>query len=282
MVQMRRGWGGSFALLMLTAIAAGTCAPASAGAARELFFDTLPVTLEGRCLVPVRPIFEWLGAIVVYGDRHIEAFRSADSMVPQVELWVDRTEARVSGAPYELDVAPQIRNGRTFVPLRFVAESFGVWVQPEGREITLSLPQESLKATMAIPPHPQSLLGKLWRLAEQYYGLIPAGDGSSETPHWDLYCQQRQQELLGEFGDEAPALLEADWEKRAVEGIRIRDGRVDRDENNGWLLVRVAYADAERRNEHFACVLELAGWRMRYATGDFGFQQSVSTAVIPD
>lgn len=279
---MRKGSSGWFGFPALVVIAATTCLPAGADGTAELFFDVLPVTLDGRCLVPVRPIFEWLGAVVVYGDRHVEAFRSDEGAVPQVELWVDRTEARVSGAPYELDVAPQLRAGRIFVPLRFVAESFGVWVQPEGREIELSLPQESLKTAMAIPPHPQSLLGKLWHLAEQYYGLAPVGDGSSETPNWDLYCEQRQEELLAEFGEEASALLEAHCQERVVEGIRIRDGRVDGDEKNGWLLVRVAYADGEKRNEHFACVLESAGWRMRYATGDFGFEQSVGTAVVPD
>ncbi|MCL6449742.1 MAG: copper amine oxidase N-terminal domain-containing protein [Acetobacteraceae bacterium] len=46
----------------------------------------------------------------------------------EVVLWVGRTQAWVDGQPRVLDVAPRVVQGRTLVPVRFVAESLGAAV----------------------------------------------------------------------------------------------------------------------------------------------------------
>lgn len=249
-------------ILGLVAAAAGAAAQPEPAAekAPELLFDAQPVTLEGRCLVPMRSIAEWLGAKVVYKGGRIQAFRSAESVVPQVELWVGSTDARVSGAPYELDVPPQVIAGRTFVPLRFVAESFGVWVKAKGRQMILSLPQEELEAVLAIPPHPQAHLGKIWRVVERWYDVVPP-EGDSDHPHWDLHSQERQNELLKELGAQAPSVIEAHWGARGVNGIRILDGRVAPRAEDGWVEVLVHDGDGAVK-ERLEFVREPAGWRV--------------------
>jgi len=40
-----------------------------------------------------------------------------------ITMWVGKKNAYVNGQPYQLDATPQIRAGRTFVPLRFVADA---------------------------------------------------------------------------------------------------------------------------------------------------------------
>ena len=47
---------------------------------------------------------------------------------PKIELWLDSTTARVDGKAVTLDVAPRTENGRTLIPVRFVAEAMGAKV----------------------------------------------------------------------------------------------------------------------------------------------------------
>ncbi len=236
-----------------------------AGAAQELLFDVQPVTLDGRTLVPLRPIFEWIGARVTYEEGHIRAYRSEEATTPQVELWIGSTEAKIAEAGYDLDVAPQLIHGRCFVPLRFVAESFGVWVEAEGRQMRLSLPQEERVAMMAIPPHPQAHLGKMWRVIERWYGMVLADAQVDEgrLPHWNLYSQEKQRELFAEVGEDAPTIVEAHWGGRAIDGIRILDSRVGPGAESGWAEVMVGYADGETEVQHFDFVREPTGWKVR-------------------
>ncbi|BCM93871.1 hypothetical protein IAD21_05766 [Abditibacteriota bacterium] len=82
-----------------------------------------PVTENGRVLVPMRAIFEKLGARVDYNnlDRSIVARR--DGTVVRMTLGRDR--AFVDRDPVRLDVPAQSYDGRTMVPLRFVSEALG-------------------------------------------------------------------------------------------------------------------------------------------------------------
>ncbi len=75
-------------------------------------------------LVPMRSVFEWLGASVTYKGGHIKAVRGGRS----VALQVGSRQATVGGQPLELAAAPALRGGTTYVPLRFVAESMGASV----------------------------------------------------------------------------------------------------------------------------------------------------------
>ena len=45
-----------------------------------------------------------------------------------IELWIDKPVARVDGVGVGLDVPPQVINGRTVLPLRFVSEQLGAKV----------------------------------------------------------------------------------------------------------------------------------------------------------
>ena len=281
MVRTRACTAGALIVLLALTSAAG------ASASRELLFDVQPVTLEGRTLVPLRPIFEWLGASVSYEEGHIRASRSEEATVPQVELWIGSTQARIAEACYMLDVAPQLINGRCFVPLRFVAESFGVWVDPQGSQMLLRLPQEEREAVMAIPPHPQALQGKIWRLIEKWYGVLPedesqeaapgpstadddaaAGDTpapheSDELEHWNLFSEERKQELIDETGEDVPWIIEAQWGGRKVKGIRILQYKVTAGGMEGWARVMVGYPDGTTQTDYFDLLREPDGWKVR-------------------
>jgi hypothetical protein len=282
MARFRACTAGTLIVLLILTSSAGACA------ARELLFDVQPVTLDGRTLVPLRPIFEWLGASVTYEEGHIRAWRSEDAKVPQVELWIGSTQARIAEADYTLDVAPQLIDGRAFVPLRFVAESFGVWVDPQGSQMLLRLPQEEREAVMAIPPHPQALQGKIWRLIEKWYGVLPESDcpeqpaapelaalddevppaaslrqQRDELPHWNLFSEERKAELIEEIGRDAPTIIEAHWGGREVKGIRILQYKVEAGGMTGWARVLVGFPDGTTETAYFDLVREPDGWKVR-------------------
>jgi len=85
-----------------------------------------PITMNGRTLVPMRDIFEALGAQVNYNavTRGISATRATT----RIDLQIGNREAAVNSQPQMLDQAPMVRDGVTFVPLRFVSTALGARV----------------------------------------------------------------------------------------------------------------------------------------------------------
>ncbi len=108
---------------------------------QESAIDSAPVILNGRTMVPVRPIIEAMGGTVAYdpATRKIDlAFKTKT-----LTLWLDKYEAVVNGQNVTLEVAPTVINGRTMLPLRFAAESLGATVEWDKttQKITLSYMQ---------------------------------------------------------------------------------------------------------------------------------------------
>lgn len=93
---------------------------------RSLYFDQPPVMRDGRVLVPLRGLFESLGADVLYDSatRNIKATAGAKT----VELTLGERQAFIDGRQVYLDVAANTIGGRTMVPLRFVSEALGAEV----------------------------------------------------------------------------------------------------------------------------------------------------------
>jgi hypothetical protein len=87
-------------------------------------FDQPPVERAGRVFVPLRGVFERLGATVVYSNGDINAQGNGRS----VHLHIGSNQAVVNGQTLTMDVAPFLIGARTLVPLRFVAQSLGAAV----------------------------------------------------------------------------------------------------------------------------------------------------------
>ncbi len=143
---------------------------------------------------------------------------------------------------------------------------------------------------MAIPPHPQTLQGKIWRLIETWYDIIPRdvdepagqmseGDQNIEgtadwrsedtLEHWNLFSEERKQELIEDVGEDAPSIIEAHWGGREVKGIRILQYKVNAGGMSGWARVLVGYPDGTSEIEYFELVREADGWKVRdFASGD--------------
>ena len=102
-----------------------------------LEMDVAPTIEEGRTLVPMRAIFERLGAQVNWDEdtRTVTGVKDDTTIV----LPLGDTEALVDGLQVEIDVPADTIEGRTMVPARFIAETLGanvVW-EEETRTVVI-------------------------------------------------------------------------------------------------------------------------------------------------
>jgi Copper amine oxidase N-terminal domain. len=123
-------------MLIATLLPFGSFASASDGEGSEItvtidgrpiYFDVAPKKIDGRVMVPLRAIFEGLGAEVGWEESTQTITGTKDGTV--VTLRLNDTKAEIDGKVVRLDVAATKINGRTLVPARFVVESFGAEVQ---------------------------------------------------------------------------------------------------------------------------------------------------------
>jgi len=105
--------------------------------------DSPPIIKNGRTLLPIRPVVEALGGTVSWDGTERKVTISLGSTT--IELWIGKNTARVNGVSKPIDstnskVVPEIINGRTMLPLRFVTENLGCQLQwdPNTKTITIT------------------------------------------------------------------------------------------------------------------------------------------------
>ncbi|MGE5422719.1 MAG: stalk domain-containing protein [Ignavibacteriales bacterium] len=112
---------------------------------QPLKLDIAPQVRNGRTLVPLRAIFEGLGATVQWNaaDKSITATKGSQTL----SLVLGKATATNNGQQVTLEVPPMIIGGRTMVPLRFVSENMGAQVKWEGniRQVSIVSSVESVE-----------------------------------------------------------------------------------------------------------------------------------------
>ncbi|OQB15584.1 MAG: hypothetical protein BWY15_00296 [Firmicutes bacterium ADurb.Bin193] len=90
-------------------------------------FDPAPILVNDRTMVPMRYIFEIMGATVSWEEatETVTAVKGDTTIV----LKIGSTEAKVNGAAKVLDAPAMLYQDRTMVPIRFISESLGADVQ---------------------------------------------------------------------------------------------------------------------------------------------------------
>ncbi len=98
-------------------------------------FDVKPEIIDGRTMVPLRKIFEEIGALVKWDNdtQTVSAKKNKKTItlsIDSADLQIDKGDTDEEGNPiYEtvtLEVPAQIVSGRTLVPARAISESFGL------------------------------------------------------------------------------------------------------------------------------------------------------------
>lgn len=94
-------------------------------------FDTPPVIFQDRTLVPVRIITESLGANVTWYPSSRKVLIEKDTN--KITLFVDDNKVIVNNTDKKIDVPAKIFCSRTYVPLRFVVEEFGLEIKYDSK-----------------------------------------------------------------------------------------------------------------------------------------------------
>jgi len=106
------------------------------------YLDSPPVIKNNRTILPIRAVVESLAGTVGWNPDSKKVTISLGSTT--IELWIGKSTARVNGVDTLIDsanpkVVPEIINGRTMLPLRFVAENLGCEVQWDGTTKTITI-----------------------------------------------------------------------------------------------------------------------------------------------
>jgi hypothetical protein len=124
------------------------------------FNGPAPIEQNDAVLVPLRGVFEAMGAGVVYdpATRTISARKGASFVV----LPIGSNEATVNGQAQELSQPATVIDGSTFVPLRFVAQALGGYVewQAANNVVAITTADQHLGALPA-PPGTGPVTGQL-------------------------------------------------------------------------------------------------------------------------
>lgn len=93
---------------------------------REIDFDVAPYVINGTTLVPIRGVMTPFGATFEWIQATQTAVVRRDSTT--LELTMGLSTAKVNGVAKPLPLPVSSQGGRTMIPLRFVAETFGLKV----------------------------------------------------------------------------------------------------------------------------------------------------------
>jgi len=131
-------------------------------------FDVPPAIAAGRVLVPLRGVFNRLGAVVTW-DPITQTVLAARGDT-NISLRIGDTEAHINGQPTPMDVPALLVDGRTMVPLRFISQALGSQVSWDATSTTVQIagtpasspstpvlpPSQTYPPTVAQPPVPAS------------------------------------------------------------------------------------------------------------------------------
>jgi len=113
-----------------------------------LSFDVPPRIEQGRTLVPLRAIFEAMGATVDWDQSSQIVTATRQEVI--VQLPIGSKSPTVNGIVWPLDVPAKIVGDRTLAPLRFVGEAFGGKVEWNEAERTIHIESPEPPSTPAV------------------------------------------------------------------------------------------------------------------------------------
>jgi len=111
-------------------------------------FDVPPIIIEGRTLLPARAVVEMLGGEIEWNGelQQVQIFKNDIHIV----LIIDDNIAYLNDQVRELDVPPQLIEGRTLVPLRFITESFGLDIDFYYGTVFIQTPENPMVTSLGL------------------------------------------------------------------------------------------------------------------------------------
>ncbi|QIB27934.1 copper amine oxidase N-terminal domain-containing protein [Caloranaerobacter azorensis] len=210
-------------------------------------FDVPPTIINGRTLVPVRAILEQFGLKVDWDNETRTVIGKKDGL--EIKLPVDNKKAQKNGEEIKIDVPATIINGRTLVPIRFIAESIGAKVDWDDKTKTVIITSsakmnpfslEKLKQLVENTPVDKEILefrkkpnkrrNGLKKIEGKYFDLYYPDDDKAKAVAEFLkpYMDTAYIYLVELYGQQAPVEVHLIHEKDAE---NLKEGDIRRKEN---------------------------------------------------
>lgn len=107
--------------------------------------DTSPFMIEGRTMIPVRGVLEILGATISWDEETQTVI--AKHAATEVRMIINQKTAYINEVAIDLDVAPILKNGHTYIPLRFISEAFDQNVSWDSEYKIVNIKEKSVRYT---------------------------------------------------------------------------------------------------------------------------------------
>ena len=155
---------------------------------RELSFDSSPIIVTGRVFVPMRSIFEALGATVEWlpHDQAIIARRKGQI----VTFGVNSSFININGRLEIIDAVPRIIRDRMFVPLRVITQALGAQVNwnSRTRRVNITASTAEIPAPLTIMARVLSVVNSNTMIVDingktEKIRLIGVGIAQKDRPH---------------------------------------------------------------------------------------------------
>ncbi len=104
---------------------------------RRILFDAEPMLVNSRTMVPVRAIFEALGATVTWDNNTRTAIGVLGDTT--VKITIDQAYLLKNDEMVNLDSPALLSSGRTYVPVRAIAESYDCKVEWDNDTKTVNI-----------------------------------------------------------------------------------------------------------------------------------------------
>lgn len=106
-------------------------------AEQEISLDQAPLVKDGRTYIPIRAVTELLGAYVEWISEEQKVDIIYDLNIYQ--LWLNKPTINAAGLRDAIDAAPFVTKGRTMVPVRALSESFGLYVDYNSQDRSITI-----------------------------------------------------------------------------------------------------------------------------------------------
>jgi len=146
---------------------------------QQLSFEVSPTIENGTTLVPMRAVFEALGATVQW-DSYTQTV-TADKFGTTIKITLGQAIAYKNGSPVTLQVPAKIINNRTMVPLRFVSEALGVQVNWDGFTQTITIFSSPTSVNKNYPNYV-----RITTTGAKFSPLVELTSGSVATVNWEV------------------------------------------------------------------------------------------------
>ncbi len=186
----------------------------------KLNFDVAPIIKNDRTLVPMRAIFEALGCNVSYYQYDGEQYINAYTMGKYIDLQVGKANINIDGIDTALDVAPEIIDDRTLIPLRAVSEALDCKVDWDEATSTVSINQEQGQYKIYNRKYNKSIKAEDGTLLMDINCVYPEVDNPEKDSFFDSvneYYKTRVEKLVDEIVAEYEAVAKEDYANKGAE-----------------------------------------------------------------